>query len=49
MFEDVFKHMPPHLTRQREELRALRALEPKKGSPEQVNLDQQAQSVVKEG
>jgi hypothetical protein len=41
--------MPPHLARQREELKALRALEPRKGSPEQVNLDQQAQPVAKEG
>ena len=49
MFEDVYKHMPPHLARQREELKALRALEAKKGSPEQTNLDQQAQSVAKEG
>jgi 2-oxoisovalerate dehydrogenase E1 component alpha subunit len=49
MFEDVYKHMPPHLARQREELKALRALEIKKGSSEQANLDQQAQSVAKEG
>src|SRR5882672_3189185 len=48
MFEDVYKHMPPHLARQREELKALRALEVKKGSSEQANLDQQAQSVAKE-
>jgi len=49
MFEDVYKHMPPHLARQREELRALRATQPKNGSPEQKNLDEQARSVAKEG
>jgi hypothetical protein len=41
--------MPPHLARQREELRALRAIQPKNGSAEQQNLDEQAQSVAKEG
>jgi len=49
MFEDVYKHMPPHLARQREELRALRAIQPNKGSQEQQNLDEQTQSVAKEG
>ena len=49
MFEDVYKHMPPHLARQREELRALRAIQPKNGSPGRQNLDEQAQSVAKEG
>jgi 2-oxoisovalerate dehydrogenase E1 component alpha subunit len=49
MFEDVFKQMPPHLARQREQLKALRALEPVKGSPEQKNLEQQTRPVAKEG
>ena len=30
MFEDVYKHMPAHLARQREELKALRAMTPRK-------------------
>jgi hypothetical protein len=41
--------MPPHLARQREELRALRAIQPKKGSAQEQQLDEQAQSVAKEG
>jgi 2-oxoisovalerate dehydrogenase E1 component subunit alpha len=49
MFEDVYKQMPPHLARQREELKALRAMAPKRGSTEQANLDEQARSVAKEG
>jgi 2-oxoisovalerate dehydrogenase E1 component alpha subunit len=53
MFEDVFKHMPPHLARQREELKALQALEAKKGAASraaaQKNLDAQTRSVPKEG
>jgi 2-oxoisovalerate dehydrogenase E1 component alpha subunit len=49
MFEDVFKHMPPHLARQREQLRALRALEPKKGSAAADNLEHQTRAVAKEG
>jgi 2-oxoisovalerate dehydrogenase E1 component alpha subunit len=49
MFEDVFKQMPPHLARQREQLKALQALEPKKGLPGQANLEQQARTVAKEG
>ena len=47
MFEDVYKHMPPHLQRQREELKALRATAAK-GSAEQEPLDQ-TQSIAKEG
>jgi hypothetical protein len=49
MFEDVFKQMPPHLARQREQLKALRAIEPKKGSPEEAKLDLQTRSIAKEG
>jgi hypothetical protein len=49
MFEDVFKHMPPHLARQREQLRALRALEPRKGSEAADNLEHQTRAVAKEG
>ena len=51
MFEDVYKQMPPHLARQREELKALRALQAsiKPGSSEEADLDAQTQSVAKEG
>ena len=49
MFEDVYKQMPPHLARQREELKALRAVTPKRAATEQANLDEQARSVAKEG
>ena len=51
MFEDVYKQMPPHLARQREELKALRALQAsiKPGSSEEAELDAQTQSVAKEG
>jgi hypothetical protein len=51
MFEDVYKQMPPHLARQREELKALRALQAsiKPGSSEEAELDTQTQSVAKEG
>ncbi|MGH8137016.1 MAG: thiamine pyrophosphate-dependent enzyme [Steroidobacteraceae bacterium] len=49
MFEDVFKQMPPHLARQREQLKALQALEHKKGSQAKSNLEQQTRSVAKEG
>src|ERR1700759_3859533 len=50
MFEDVYRHMPPHLQRQREQLKALRAMTPKKGSEgEQANLDEQTRSLAKEG
>jgi 2-oxoisovalerate dehydrogenase E1 component alpha subunit len=49
MFEDVYRHMPPHLARQREELKTLRAMLPKKGSAEQANLEQTARSTAKEG
>jgi 2-oxoisovalerate dehydrogenase E1 component alpha subunit len=49
MFEDVFKQMPAHLARQREELKALRSLQPAPGSAEQSRLDEQTRSVAKEG
>jgi 2-oxoisovalerate dehydrogenase E1 component alpha subunit len=49
MFEDVLKQMPPHLARQREELRALRALGVKKDPPQKESLDEQTRSIVKEG
>lgn len=49
MFEDVFKQMPLHLARQREQLKALQALQPKKGSDAQKNLEQQTRSAAKEG
>ncbi len=49
MFEDVFKHMPPHLARQREQLKALQGLEPPKGSPAQKELERQTRSLAKEG
>ena len=50
MFEDVFKEMPPHLVRQREQL-----LDPcakhraARDSPDQEALDRQTRSVAKEG
>ncbi len=47
MFEDVFKQMPPHLVRQREELLALKAL--KDPQLEARNLEPQTRSVAKEG
>src|SRR5579863_1514204 len=46
MFEDVFKQMPPHLARQREQLRALRSM---KDPAAEHNLDEQTRSVAKEG
>src|SRR6201996_7067456 len=46
MFEDVFKQMPPHLARQREQLKALRAVEVRKGSTEEKSLDLQTQSIA---
>jgi 2-oxoisovalerate dehydrogenase E1 component alpha subunit len=55
MFEDVFKQMPPHLARQRDQLRTLqesqsdRGAQPTKGSAEEKSLDRQAQAVAKEG
>jgi len=51
MFEDVFKQMPPHLARQRDELEALAKLPgaPGKGSPEEKNADEQAPAMAKEG
>jgi 2-oxoisovalerate dehydrogenase E1 component alpha subunit len=48
MFEDVFKQMPPHLARQREQLRALRALQPKKAAAP-ADLEQNTRVVAKEG
>jgi 2-oxoisovalerate dehydrogenase E1 component alpha subunit len=49
MFEDVFKQMPAHLERQREQLKGLLALQPPKGSPAQQQLDEQSRSIAKEG
>jgi 2-oxoisovalerate dehydrogenase E1 component alpha subunit len=49
MFEDVFKQMPPHLARQREQLASLAGAEPHRGSPEQKSLERQARLVAKEG
>jgi 2-oxoisovalerate dehydrogenase E1 component alpha subunit len=45
MFEDVFKEMPPHLARQRDQLQALLGSQP----AEEKALQRQAQSAVKEG
>jgi hypothetical protein len=49
MFEDVLKQMPPHLARQREELRALRALGVKKDQPPKESQDEPTHSIAKEG
>ncbi|HUA25431.1 MAG TPA: thiamine pyrophosphate-dependent enzyme [Steroidobacteraceae bacterium] len=49
MFEDVFHEMPPHLVRQREELRQLAAAQPPKGSEEEKSLDAHSGAVAKEG
>jgi 2-oxoisovalerate dehydrogenase E1 component alpha subunit len=49
MFDDVYKEMPPHLARQREELLALSRVQPARGSDEEHDLDRQAQPVAKEG
>ena len=50
MFEDVFKDMPPHLIRQRDQLKALRALDPKETAGTGPKyLDQPAAPAAKEG
>jgi 2-oxoisovalerate dehydrogenase E1 component alpha subunit len=49
MFEDVFKEMPAHLVRQREQLESLRGLEPRRDSTDQGVLDRGTRSVAKEG
>jgi hypothetical protein len=46
MFEDVYKEMPPHLARQRDELLALSKLQPPRGPDEE---HRQTQAVAKEG
>jgi 2-oxoisovalerate dehydrogenase E1 component alpha subunit len=49
MFEDVYATLPPHLVRQREEMRALRDARAEPGAGETKALDSQAQRVTKEG
>src|SRR6185437_7394501 len=49
MFEDVFHEMPPHLARQREELKRLAEAQPAKGSGEEQSLDARSAAVAKEG
>ncbi|HEX5459082.1 MAG TPA: thiamine pyrophosphate-dependent enzyme [Steroidobacteraceae bacterium] len=49
MFEDVFHEMPPHLMRQREELKTLARSQPAKGSEEEKSLDARPAAVAKEG
>jgi 2-oxoisovalerate dehydrogenase E1 component alpha subunit len=49
MFDDVYKEMPPHLARQREELLQLSGVQPARGSDEEHDLDHQEQPVAKEG
>jgi 2-oxoisovalerate dehydrogenase E1 component alpha subunit len=49
MFEDVFHEMPPHLVRQREELKGLARTQPAKGSEEEKSLDAHPAAVAKEG
>ena len=49
MFEDVFHEMPPHLVRQREELKRLAAAQPPKGSEEEKSLEARSGAVAKEG
>jgi len=49
MFEDVYAKLPPHLIRQRDEMRALRAARAEPASGETKTLDAQAQRVTKEG
>jgi 2-oxoisovalerate dehydrogenase E1 component alpha subunit len=49
MFEDVYKEMPQHLKRQRDELLALTHRQPQQGTAEEHSLDSQAQPVAKEG
>jgi hypothetical protein len=49
MFEDVYAKLPPHLVRQRDEMRALRAAHAEPAPGETQALDSQAQRVTKEG
>jgi hypothetical protein len=49
MFEDVFKEMPPHLVRQRQQLLDLAKQQPPPGSHEQHDPDRQTRPVAKEG
>ncbi|HEY2036375.1 MAG TPA: hypothetical protein VGG96_05130, partial [Steroidobacteraceae bacterium] len=49
MFEDVFHEMPPHLIRQRDELKRLAPAQPGKGSEEEKSLDAHPAAVAKEG
>jgi 2-oxoisovalerate dehydrogenase E1 component subunit alpha len=49
MFEDVYKEMPPHLARQREQLLDLIGKQPAPGSSEARELDQQTRPIAKEG
>src|SRR6202000_3461420 len=49
MFEDVFKQMPAHLVKQRDQLKALQALKPSESSAEQQSFEQEARAVAKEG
>ena len=49
MFEDVYKEMPPHLARQRQQLQELVGKQPAPGSSEARELDQQTRPVAKEG
>jgi 2-oxoisovalerate dehydrogenase E1 component alpha subunit len=55
MFEDVFKQMPAHLARQREQLKALRAAQTREEADDGAraaaarNLEPEARAVPKEG
>lgn len=49
MFEDVFKEMPAHLVRQRQQLLELTGMHPGPTSAETHDLDRQTQPVAKEG
>ena len=49
MFEDVYKEMPPHLARQRDQLLELLRQRSSRSSEEARELDRRAQPVAKEG
>jgi len=49
MFEDVYKEMPQHLVRERQQLLDLLQRQPAPGSQAQRELDQQTRSMAKEG
>jgi 2-oxoisovalerate dehydrogenase E1 component alpha subunit len=49
MFDDVYKEMPPHLAKQREQLLELARLQPARGPQAEHDPDRQAQPVAKEG